>query len=80
MQLYNAIFGMRFSCKSSPSIRYFAHFLLFTETRLAFENHFAAVNIMIKIISRPELGKDILGLQPHDKAAMVVVTASRIIS
>ena len=38
-----------------------------------FENHFEAVNIMIEIISRPELGKDILGLQPRDKAAMLVV-------
>ena len=31
---------------------------------------------MIEIIRRPELGKDILGLQPGDKAAMLVVNTT----
>ena len=43
-----------------------------------FENHFEAVNNMIEIISRPELGEDILGLQPRDKAAMLVVNKTEL--
>ena len=31
---------------------------------------------MIEIMSRPELGKDILGLQPRDKVAMLVVNTT----
>ena len=41
-------------------------------------NNFEAVNIMIEIISRPELGQDILGLQPRDKAAMLVVNTTEL--
>ena len=33
---------------------------------------------MIEIISRPELGQDILGLQPRDKAAMLVVNTTEL--
>ena len=33
---------------------------------------------MIDIISRPELGQDILGLQPRDKAAMLVVNTTEL--
>ena len=34
---------------------------------------------MIEILSRPELGKDILGLQPRDKAAMLVVNTTELL-
>ena len=43
-----------------------------------FKNNFEAVNIMIEIISRPELGQDILGLQPRDKVAMLVVNTTEL--
>ena len=77
--VHNAIFGMRFSCKSSPSIRYFAHFFIFTETRLVFQNNSVrSCKYHDRIISRPELGKDILGLQPRDKAAMLVVNTTEL--
>ena len=33
---------------------------------------------MIETISRPELGQDILGLQPRDKAAMLVVNKTEL--
>ena len=61
-----------------PQYQILCPYFLFTETRLVFENHFEAVNIMIEIISRPELGEDILGLQPRDKAAMLVVNKTEL--
>ena len=33
---------------------------------------------MIEIISLPELGQDILGLQPRDKAALLVVNTTEL--
>ena len=33
---------------------------------------------MIEIISRPELGQDILGLPPRDKTAMLVVNTTEL--
>ena len=47
--VHNAIFGMRFSCKSSPSIRNFAHFLFLLKPVSCFKiTQFEAVNIMIE--------------------------------
>ena len=77
--MHNAILGMRFSCKSSPSIRNFAHFLFLLKPVSCLKiTSKLSVNIIIEIISRPKLGQDILGLQPRDKAAMLVVNTTEL--